>query len=189
MHSLLISALSFALLTTSNVALAGDFEFKVPISQHNSGNYFVAGTLENDESVEFLVDTGAGMVILAEKTFDALTEISSKRPTKRIAVRVADGRTKAVNVYTLNQLVLGSECNVGPLEVAVIPGGVNNILGLNVLKKVAPFAIYTSPPSLAVSTCTHWLQNWLKPIKPMLNHSSCNWLGIRAKTKGQHALF
>ena len=104
--------------------------------------------------MEFLVDTGAGMVILAEKTFDALTEISSKRPTKRIAVRVADGRTKAVNVYTLNQLVLGSECNVGPLEVAVIPGGVNNILGLNVLKKVAPFAIYTSPPSLAVSTCT-----------------------------------
>jgi len=154
MHSPLISALSLTLLAASNLALAKDFEFKIPISQQNSGNYYVAGTLENEDKVEFLVDTGAGMVILAEKTFKSLTEISNKKPTKRIAVRMADGRTKAVNVYTLDRLVLGQDCNVGPLEVAVIPGARNNILGLNVLNKAAPFAIYTSPPSLALSACT-----------------------------------
>lgn len=154
MRSLLTGILSLTLLTASNLGLAEDFEFKVPLSQQNSGNYFVAGTLENDESVEFLVDTGAGMVILAEDTFSKLAETSSSKPSKRIAVRMADGRTKAVNVYTVNKLVLGNTCNVGPLEVAVIPGGANNILGLNVLKKAAPFAIYTSPPSLALSACT-----------------------------------
>jgi clan AA aspartic protease (TIGR02281 family) len=154
MHSRLICSLSLALLTFSNFSQAEDFEFKVPISQQNSGNYYVSGTLENKESVEFLVDTGAGMVILAEKTFKSLTEKSKQEPSKRIAVRMADGRTKAVNVYTLNELVLGDACNVGPLEVAVIPGAANNILGLNVLKKAAPFAIYTSPPSLALSACT-----------------------------------
>jgi clan AA aspartic protease (TIGR02281 family) len=154
MYALFISSLSLALLAGSNLALAKDFEFKIPISQQNSGNYYVTGTLENDDKVEFLVDTGAGMVILAERTFKSLTEMSNKKPTKRIAVRMADGRTKAVNVYTLNQLVLGQECNVGPLEVAVIPGAANNILGLNVLRKAAPFAIYTSPPSLALSACT-----------------------------------
>ena len=154
MHSLLISCLSLALVAVSNLALAKDFEFKIPITQQNSGNYYVAGTLENEDSVEFLVDTGAGMVILTERTFKSLTEVSNKEPTKRIAARMADGRTKAVNVYTLNQLVLGQECNVGPLEVAVIPGAKNNILGLNILKKAAPFAIYTSPPSLALSACS-----------------------------------
>lgn len=153
MNSLLTRALSFILLAASSIALADDFEFKVPISQQNSGNYYVAGTLEEDNEVEFLVDTGAGMVILAEKTFKSLSTLSSKKADRRIAVRMADGRTKAVNVYTLDQLVLGQECNVGPLEVAVIPGGANNILGLNVLKKAAPFAIYTSPPSLALSAC------------------------------------
>jgi clan AA aspartic protease (TIGR02281 family) len=154
MRALLISSVSLTLAVASNLVLAKDFEYKIPITQQNSGNYYVAGTLENDDKVEFLVDTGAGMVILAERTFKALTEASSKKPSKRIAVRMADGRTKAVNVYTLNHLVLGQECNVGPLEVAVIPGAANNILGLNVLKKAAPFAIYTSPPSLALSACT-----------------------------------
>tara|TARA_R110002073_G_scaffold271000_1_gene434326 strand:+ start:263 stop:826 length:564 start_codon:yes stop_codon:yes gene_type:complete len=157
MRALFKSSLSMVLAVLSNLALAEDFEFKIPITQQSSGNYYVAGTLENDDKVEFLVDTGAGMVILAEKTFKALKDPSNKKPTKRIAVRMADGRTKAVNVYTLNQLVLGNECNVGPLEVAVIPGAANNILGLNILKKAAPFAIYTSPPSLALSNCTDLL--------------------------------
>lgn len=150
------ATLYFALLAVSGLAAGKDFEFKIPISQQSSGNYYVAGTLENEDKVEFLVDTGAGMVILAEKTFKSLTATSKLSPTKRIAVRMADGRTKAVDVYTLNQLILGQECNVGPLEVAVIPGAANNILGLNVLKKAAPFAIYTSPPSLALSACTEF---------------------------------
>jgi len=154
MHSLLISSLGLVLAVTSNFALAEDFEFKIPITQQDSGNYYVAGTLENDDRVEFLVDTGAGMVILTERTFKSFAQVADKKPSKRIAVRMADGRTKAVNVYTLNQLVLGQDCNVGPLEVAVIPGAKNNILGLNILKKAAPFAIYTSPPSLALSACT-----------------------------------
>ena len=153
MHALLNSTLSILLIALPNLLLAADFEFKIPISQQSSGNYYVAGNLENAAEVEFLVDTGAGMAILAERTFKTLSAALDKKSTRRIAVRMADGRTKAVNVYTLNQLILGQACNVGPLEVAVIPGGVNNILGLNVLKKAAPFAIYTSPPSLALSAC------------------------------------
>lgn len=151
--------LSLISLAASNLSLAEDFEFKIPISQQSSGNYYVAGTLENDDRVEFLVDTGAGMVILAEKTFKSLNATSKLSPSRRIAVRMADGRTKAVDVYTLNQLILGQDCNVGPLEVAVIPGAANNILGLNILKKAAPFAIYTSPPSLALSACTELATN------------------------------
>ena len=155
----------FALLAVSHLAVGKDFEFKIPISQQSSGNYYVEGTLENDDKVDFLVDTGAGMVILSEKTFSSLAATSKLSPTKRIAARMADGRTRAVDVYTLNYLILGQECNVGPLEVAVIPGAANNILGLNILKKAAPFAIYTSPPSLALSACSE-LASDLADSKP-----------------------
>lgn len=154
MRFLRSSVLSFSLLVAvSTSLLAGEFEFRIPIVQQSSGNFYVAGTLENDDEAEFLVDTGAGMVILSEKTFQSLNKSSKQEVTKRIALRMADGRSKAVNVYTLSKLILGQACNVGPVEVAVIPGGVSNILGLNVLKKAAPFAIYTSPPSLALSAC------------------------------------
>lgn len=153
MHSLRTAIYCVALLMFSSLAVGEDFEFKIPISQQNSGNYYVGGTLENDDRVEFLVDTGAGMVILTQKTFRSLSATAKLAPTRRIAARMADGRSKAVDVYTLEQLILGQDCNLGPLEVAVIPGAANNILGLNVLKKAAPFAIYTSPPSLALSAC------------------------------------
>ena len=153
MRLIVIKSLSFVLITFSNFAVAKDFEFKIPIIQQNSGNYYIAGALEHDDQVEFLVDTGAGMVTLTEKTFKSFTGKTIKKPSKRIAVRMADGRTKAVNVYTLNHLILGEECDIGPLEVAVIPGASNNILGLDILKKSAPFAIYTFRPSLALSIC------------------------------------
>jgi clan AA aspartic protease (TIGR02281 family) len=147
-------------MTLSNAGIAEDFEFKIPLSQHSSGNYYIAGTLEQGHEVEFLVDTGAGMVTLAESTFRSLSGRAKSKPTRRVAARMADGRTKAINVYTLERLILGADCNVGPLEVAVIPGAANNILGLNVLKKAAPFAIYASPPALALSSCSQVFSNY-----------------------------
>lgn len=153
-------SLSFVLACVPSVMFAKDFEFKLPLSQQSSGNYYIEGTLSNDDEVDFLVDTGAGMVILAERTFQSLSADSKKEPIKRIAARMADGRTKTVNVYSLEHLVLGHGCDVGPLEVAVIPGASNNILGLNVLNKAAPFAIYNSPPSLALSVCAEALSTF-----------------------------
>ncbi len=151
-------AFFFSVATYSSAGMAGDFEFKIPLSQQQSGNFYIDGTINSDSQVQFLVDTGAGMVILADSTFKSLK--SKNKPTRRIAARLADGRTKAINVYELESLVLGEGCNVGPLEVAVIPGASNNILGLNVLNKAAPFAIYTSPPALALSVCSQVLSEY-----------------------------
>lgn len=153
MRSLHTSCLCLALFAVSGLSSAEEFAFKIPVTQQSSGSYHVSGSVEESGEVEFLIDTGAGMVILAEKTFRSLNKVSNRKPSKRIAVRMADGRSKAVNVYTVTQLVLGDECNVGPLEVAVIPGATKNILGMDVLNKAAPFAIYNSPPSLALSAC------------------------------------
>lgn len=72
MRLIVIKSLSFVLITFSNFAVAKDFEFKIPIIQQNSGNYYIAGALEHDDQVEFLVDTGAGMVTLTEKNLQVI---------------------------------------------------------------------------------------------------------------------
>ena len=76
---------------------------------------------------------------------------------------MADGRTRSINVYEITRFSLGEDCEIGPTEVAVIPGAANNILGLNVLNRAAPFAIYTSPPSLALSVCSSPVSDAAKP--------------------------
>lgn len=141
-----------ASLTTT--ASAEDFEYKIPLDQKKSGNYYITGNLGSETDVQFMVDTGAGMVILAESTFELLSSDLRLKPSRRIAARMADGRTRTINVYEIVQFSLGEGCNIGPTEVVVIPGAANNILGLNVLNRAAPFAIYTSPPSLALSVCS-----------------------------------
>lgn len=132
---------------------AEDFAYKIPLDLQRTGNYYLTGTLGSETEVEFMVDTGAGIAIFAESTFDSLAGGLHVKPNRRIAARMADGRTKAINVYKIERFSLGEGCKIGPAEVAVIPGAANNILGLNVLNRAAPFAIYTSPPSLALSVC------------------------------------
>jgi clan AA aspartic protease (TIGR02281 family) len=140
-------------LVTPAAVQAADFDFKIAMSQADSGNFYVKGRFGNEQSTEFLVDTGSGLVILSEPAFKRIVVMAGSKPVSRKAARMADGRTKAINVYSVEQLVLGQNCRIGPIEVAVIPGATRNILGLSALNKVAPFAIYTSPPTLALSGC------------------------------------
>jgi predicted aspartyl protease len=144
---------SLLVLATPAGVQAADFDFKIAMSQADSGNFYVKGRFGNEESTDFLVDTGSGLVILSEPAFKRIAVMAGSKPVSRKAARMADGRTKAINVYSVEQLVLGQSCRIGPLEVAVIPGATRNILGLSALNKAAPFAIYTSPPMLALSDC------------------------------------
>ena len=146
---------------------AGDFEHKIPLDRQKSGNYYITGTITDtlgaETDVQFMVDTGAGMVTLAERTFELLSRDVRVKPSRRVAARMADGRTRSINVYEIARFSLGEDCEIGPTEVAVIPGAANNILGLNVLNRAAPFAIYTSPPSLALSVCASLIPDAAEP--------------------------
>ena len=145
--------ISLSVLAAPAAVQAADFDSKIAMSQADSGNFYVKGRFGNEESTDFLVDTGSGLVILSEPAFKRIAVMAGNKPISRKAARMADGRTKAINVYSVEQLVLGENCRIGPLEVAVIPGATRNILGLSALNKAAPFAIYTSPPTLALSGC------------------------------------
>jgi len=146
---------------------AGEFEHKIPLDRQKSGNYYITGTITDTlggkTEVQFMVDTGAGMVTLAERTFELLSRDLRVKPSRRVAARMADGRTRSINVYEIARFSLGEDCEIGPTEVAVIPGAANNILGLNVLNRAAPFAIYASPPSLALSVCSSLVPDAAKP--------------------------
>jgi hypothetical protein len=66
---------------------------------------------------------------------------------------MADGSETVVSVYRLATLKLGNNCIIQDVEAAVMPGATPNILGLNALKKAAPFSMSLSPPTLTLAGC------------------------------------
>jgi predicted aspartyl protease len=64
---------------------AGEFEHKIPLDRQKSGNYYITGTITDTlggkTEVQFMVDTGAGMVTLAERTFELLSRDLRVKPS------------------------------------------------------------------------------------------------------------
>jgi hypothetical protein len=58
-----------------------------------------------------------------------------------------------MDIYEVRHFLLGDNCDLGPLEIAVMERGGRNLLGMNALQTAAPFAIYTTPPALTFSSC------------------------------------
>jgi predicted aspartyl protease len=168
-HFLIILLQLIALIVLPLSAQAEDFEFKIDLAQKPAGSFYVSGILNGEETLDLLVDTGADMIILSVESFRSLEKSQALKPVRRMAARMADGRSKAVKIYRIESLLLGENCYVGPVDVAVVPGAANNILGLNVLNQAAPFAIYNSPPTLALSVCS---QN----VDPIINSGSSDLL-------------
>ncbi len=129
------------------------FSHQVNLNATSAGSFTVTGTL-GGVSGEFLLDTGASMITVSREFFEAMQAHGKPRLARRMAARLASGRVEAVDVYELPALELGADCTVGPVEVAVMPRGGRNLLGMSALTQAAPFAVSASPPVLALSRCT-----------------------------------
>ena len=134
----------------SNVS-AEDFDAEFSLEQHESGGLYLHAEVATGVDAEFLLDTGASMVTVTEEVLSAAKSRGEAHHAGAIAARLANGRLQKMEVWELDHLRLGA-CDVGPVEVAVVPKG-RNILGLNALSRMAPFAIHLSPLKLAVSGC------------------------------------
>ena len=132
---------------------AEDFEFRVPLTRADSGNLYVEGVLNGAIRSDFLVDTGSGLVTINRKLFDELRKTSPVERVGRMAARLANGRLQPLDLYRVERFRLGEFCELGAVDVAVLSERGNNILGLNVLMRAAPFAMHASPPTLALSSC------------------------------------
>lgn len=129
---------------------ADDAVHTFPLSRHSGGTLYVDITLKQGISAPFLVDTGSGLVTLNKKTFDELNRINALAPVGEVAARMANGRIHAIKQYRLESLRIGNRCELGPIDVAVMPNG-SNILSINALLRAAPMTL--SVDTLTLSGC------------------------------------
>ena len=135
-------------------AFGGQFDKHVPIATRGASTYYVQGNIEGYGSASLLVDTGSGYSTIDTDTFAVLEEKGHTKYIKRLRGVMADGSHKIVPVYRISSINLGGECLVRDIEVAVFPAKTRLILGLNALRKVAPFAFsLDDPASLMLSNC------------------------------------
>ena len=125
----------------------------VPLEQAPGGSLYVDAEA-GGVSASFLLDTGAGLVTVSEAFFDELEARGAVREVRRVAARLANNRVQALTVYEVAQFRIGGHCDIGPVEVAVMPGGGRNLLGLSALGRAAPFTVSMAPPALHLSGCT-----------------------------------
>jgi predicted aspartyl protease len=152
---LTVSPASIALAELPGTVSAELFSFSVPLSQSGSGSMTVIADIGDVES-EFLLDTGASMVTVSRELFEQVRDQAGTIKVRQVGARLASGKLQLMDVYEVQHFSLGDNCDLGPLEIAVLERGGRNLLGMNALQSAAPFAVFTFPPALAISNCqTH----------------------------------
>jgi clan AA aspartic protease (TIGR02281 family) len=129
------------------------FAHIVPLTEHASGQYYVHGTLSGAFETQFLVDTGSGYVALSKETFARIRRQPGTEYVREIIGAMANGKLVKVPIYQVEEIAIGEACRLRNVEVAVFPSGARDILGLNALRRLEPFAMQLSPPQLWLSEC------------------------------------
>lgn len=132
--------------------LAAMFPESVPLNPTAAGSYSLTATVGGVDA-DFLLDTGASMATVNSDLFKKIRELGNVTKVRSVGARLASGKIEVLDVYQVQHFTLGSDCDLGPLEVAVLKRGGRNLLGMNVLQRAAPFAISLSPPALGLSQC------------------------------------
>ncbi len=136
-----------------NNSFAENTSKQIPMHNKGTATFYVSGYINDTVASDFLVDTGSGYVTINTQTLKKLNDDGSAKFIKKIYAVMADGSETVVSVYQLATLKLGDNCVIHNVEAAVMPGSTPNILGLSALKKVAPFSMSISPPSLTLDGC------------------------------------
>ena len=142
--------LVIALAPASSLAEAGA---EIELHPASSGTFTITGQLAPEVSAEFLLDTGASMVMVNRKLFKTISRYHKTISTGKVAAKMANGSTKTISTYTIPTLVLGNGCEVGPLEVAVIRGANRNLIGLNALAKLGLITLDIANEQLITTAC------------------------------------
>jgi predicted aspartyl protease len=137
---------------TVNPVLAESYK-TIPMNQKQLATYYIDASLSGSGDVEFMVDTGAGYTTINEYTLELLLQADNAVYVGELTGMMADGRQQQYPVYRIRQLVLGGDCVLSNIEVAVFPHKTRMLLGLSALEKAAPFVFSTNPPRLSLSNC------------------------------------
>jgi predicted aspartyl protease len=124
----------------------------VSLERSGAGGMYVAGEIAGVQA-DFLVDTGADLVTVDERLFRQMRKSGEVRELRRVAARMANNRLQVMTVYEVAHLNIGDNCDLGPVEVAVMKGAGRNLLGLSALSRGAPFTLGMAPPTLVFDHC------------------------------------
>ena len=151
---LLYTSLFQAGAATAQSEFGPAFSHHVPLAGTGAGSFVLEARLGGVQG-EFLLDTGASMITVSRRFFAKIEASGAVTHQRQVAARMASGKIQALDVYLIEDFSLGADCRLGPVEVAVLKGGDRNLLGMSALALAAPFAVYTTPPSLGLSNCGH----------------------------------
>jgi clan AA aspartic protease (TIGR02281 family) len=107
----------------------------IPLRRH--GNHYVIKVRLNDDSdVVLMIDTGASITSLSQRSFDALSRHSGFNGAGSRLFNTVNGVTRGT-VYNTDQLSLGnqvlSDVKLAVLDFEQAPG-IDGLLGMNVLQ-------------------------------------------------------
>jgi len=130
-------------------AFARADQVSFPLEIAATGTYYIQAILDEHVDTMLLLDTGSGYVSLSQQTFNKLAAGSTKRLLRHIQGVMANGKKVTVPIYQIAELRLGSSCVLHEIEVAVMPAGSRDILGLNAIRQLQPVTLALDPPSLS----------------------------------------
>ena len=143
-----------ATLFIATTVCAGGISTNVPMTLKGSQTFYVSGRVAGVEPTEFMVDTGSTYMVINQDTLNQL-KVNGQADYMRDLIGVlANGEEVVRPVYRIPKIVLGNSCEMLDVEAVVFPGNIRQILGLNVLRKAAPFMFTVDPPELQLSNCS-----------------------------------
>lgn len=126
-------------------------ETNIPLTyRHDFGTFYVKATVGGIEA-PYLIDTGAQYSAITQETFEK--NKSQVSYLGQLNGRMANGDVIRVPLYEVSEILIGQNCKLKHVAVAVIPGATRGLIGLSALSKVAPFNFSIDPPALTVSHC------------------------------------
>lgn len=146
-----IITIKLALLLLLSVSAQAS-DIVVPMKEKGTSTYYVDAQIGNEE-IDLLVDTGAGYTALNRNLLKILKASGHAERRGDIEGVLANGDILILPVYQVTEINLGG-CVIRDIEVAETPANTRNLLGLNTLKKAAPFTFALTPASLHLSNCS-----------------------------------
>jgi clan AA aspartic protease (TIGR02281 family) len=137
----------------STPAMTKEFDTKISIQEKGAVTYYVSGQVRGYRETDFMIDTGSGYSAINETMLNKLREQNNIEYLTTISGILANGKRTSLPVYRIASINIGGKCMLNNIKAVILPGSTRNILGLNALKKMAPFAMSMNPPELILSHC------------------------------------
>jgi clan AA aspartic protease (TIGR02281 family) len=138
---------------SSTLTMSSEFDTKISIEDKGLATYYVTGQVNGYSKTDFMIDTGSGYSAINETMLEKLRDQNKVEYLNTISGVMANGNQTSLPVYLIASINIGGKCILNNIKAVVLPGNTRNILGLNALKKAAPFAMSVNPPKLILSHC------------------------------------